>query len=100
MKTRKLLTLSLVPESFTEVMQWASLLAPYCWADGEFGMVLTEAAFHQFVRESTVGDGVPDTIRVEALSIADALSRGGYADICLEYGGLASTIVAADNGRR
>ncbi len=38
-------TFCLISENESEYQQWSDILAPHCWAEGEFGMIVTEAAF-------------------------------------------------------
>jgi hypothetical protein len=94
MKTEMRQTLSLFPENHAESKQWITLLAPYSWAEGEFGMLLTEAAFWQFWADCANAGNVPEDIRLKATEIAHVLTSGTYSDICLEYCGVASTVAS------
>jgi uncharacterized membrane protein len=84
MKSNETSTFCLVPESHAEYEQWKALLAPYCWAEGEFGMLLTEAAFRQICRDGTDELSISREIRGQLTSLAARVEAGDYADVCLQ----------------
>ncbi len=84
MKTGQTRTFCLLPESSTEYQQWESLLEPYCWAQGEFGMILTEAAFREIKDEIANDANISHTIRNLMVVIAATVEAGDYTDICLQ----------------
>jgi hypothetical protein len=85
MKSDETRTFCLVPESHAEYEQWKALLAPCCWAEGEFGMVLTEAAFRQISRESIDKLSILREFRDQLTSLAARVEAGNYADVCLQH---------------
>jgi hypothetical protein len=85
MKSDETRTFCLVPQSHAEYEQWKALLAPCCWADGEFGMLLTEAAFRQISRDSIDEPSISREIRGQLTSLAARVEAGNYADVCLQH---------------
>lgn len=90
MRTEQTRTLCLLPESNAEYKQWESLLEPYCWAQGEFGMILTEAAFREIKKESVNDAKLSQAVRNLMFTVAETLEAGDYADVCLQH---ATTLV-------
>ena len=90
MKTDQIRTLCLIPESNAEYKHWESLLEPYCWAQGEFGIILTEAAVREIINESVNDTELSQVVRKLMLTVAEILEVGDYADVCLRH---AATLV-------
>jgi len=85
MKTAGTRTLCLIPESESEHEHWETVLGPYCWADGEFGMLLTEAAFRQLKSSNSGDTNIPQVVRRGMATVAAVLEAGDYADVCLQH---------------
>lgn len=84
MRTNHIHTFCLVPENDREYQQWEALLTPCCWAQGEFGAILTESAFRRMERETIDDATVPRAIRCQLAALAAAVEAGDYADVCLQ----------------
>lgn len=97
MKTDQTRTFCLLPESIEEYQQWESLLEPYCWAQGEFGMVLTEAAFREIKNKSANDATISQTLRNLMITVAETVEAGDYADVCLQR---AATLVGDSSSKR
>ncbi|MBN1515072.1 hypothetical protein JXA32_00730 [Candidatus Sumerlaeota bacterium] len=85
MKTDQTHTFCLIPESYSEYQQWKTLLALSCWAEGEFGIILTESAFRQITKESTDDMSIPREIRSRLFTLAAVVEVGDYTDVCLQH---------------
>ena len=85
MKGEQRATFSLVPESEAELDMWRVALTPYSWAEGEFALLITEAAFRQFC--STINQDVdaPEEIKRQSKIFEKRLCAGNFCDVSLEY---------------
>lgn len=79
-------TLSLLPTDASERDLWREVLGPYAWADGEFGMICTEAAFREFCAAAETKSELTSEIRQATKLYAILLTTGRYTDICLDAG--------------
>jgi len=84
MKTEKHETLFLVAETTQERDSWWNKLTSYSWAEGEFGMLCTDAAFLKFCTDAQADPCIPAKLKREACKLGKMLSVGCYADVCLE----------------
>lgn len=85
MKGEKRTTFSLLPENEAEFTMWQTALTPYSWADGEFALLLTEAAFRQFCNNINQDINAPEEIKRQAKVFEDVLCSGDFCDVSLEY---------------
>ncbi|MDD4017739.1 MAG: hypothetical protein PHV28_07310 [Kiritimatiellae bacterium] len=97
MRTAENNTFCLIPESDSEHKQWEAVLAPYCWADGEFGMFLTEAAFREMGDRRTRDASIPQVVRNRLAKLAKVVEVGDYADVCLQH---AAASGGSESGKR
>lgn len=86
MKIEERKTLSLVASSTWERDSWVDLLTPYSWAEGEFGVLCTEAAFRKFCADSQNNPEIPTKLKEEAHRFGALALSGDYADVCLQNG--------------
>jgi hypothetical protein len=78
--------LFLLPSDAAERDEWRGFLSECAWADGEFGMVLTESAFRDFCREAEDNADLPVGVRQILRRCLMLLEEGQYTDVCLETG--------------
>jgi hypothetical protein len=84
LKTEKHQTLFLVAATTQERDSWRNKLASYSWAEGEFGMLCTDAAFLKFCTDTQANPSMPAKLKREAYRFGKLLLVGCYADVCLE----------------
>ena len=84
MKSKASNVVYLTPSNETERELLHDILAPHSWAAGEFGLMLTDAAFKECVESlsSRTGKSVKAFLR-KAL-VAARKARAG--DVCLNFG--------------
>ena len=74
----------LTPSNAKECEAFRSLLEPYSWAIGEFGLMLTNVAFAESVEDlSTGAENENQAFLKAALS---EVQKMGAGDVCLNFG--------------
>lgn len=68
---------------------WLNLLTPYAWAEGEVGLLCTEAGFSKFCADSRANPDIALELKREAHAVGILLQTGHYVDVCLETGEIA-----------
>jgi hypothetical protein len=86
MRSTKSSTLYLWASSEDERDMWRTLLAPYSWADGEFGMLCTNARFIECYDELRLRTDVPAAIVRQVKQYVAMLKRHRYGELCLNQG--------------
>jgi len=90
MKTEERPVLYLVAHTTKERDLWRDLLEPYAWADGEFGMLCTDAAFRECCLDAHSSVDIPAFLREQVRRCSALLDTGFFGDVCLENGLAAS----------
>ena len=84
MKTKVLDIVYLNPTNETERDNLHDILAPYSWAAGEFGLMLTDAAFEECV------ESLPQRTAKAAKSFLRSalikVRKSSAGDVCLNFG--------------
>lgn len=94
MRCTKSTTLFLWCSTETERDMWRSLLGPYSWADGEFGMLCTDSRFFELCDDLRARTDVSAELRRQVKRYASILKRRRGGDVCLNQG------LASHSGRR
>ena len=84
MKTKTLDIVYLNPTNESERETLHDLLAPYCWAAGEFGLMLTDAAFEKCVE--SLPKRTARTIKAFLMSALNKVRKSSAGDVCLNFG--------------
>lgn len=91
MRSTKSGTLYLWATSETEREMWRDILAPFSWADGEFGMLCTDSRFFDFCDELQSRSDVAPVVVRQVKRYASLLKRHHYGELCLNQGVVSHT---------
>jgi hypothetical protein len=86
MRCTKSTTLFLWCSTESEREMWRSLLGPYSWADGEFGMLCTSSQFFEFCDDLRSRSDISSVIRRQVKRYVSILKRRCGGDVCLNHG--------------
>jgi hypothetical protein len=84
MKISERKTLAVTCSSDQELEELSQLMAPHSWASGEFGILLTDAAFQAVAVNITHMQGHAPELARQVGALNDLLKSGDYSDICLD----------------
>ena len=84
MKTKTLDIVYLNPTNESELETLHGLLAPYSWADGEFGLMLTDAAFEECVE--SLPKRTAKAVKEFLKGALNKVRKSSAGDVCLNFG--------------
>lgn len=74
----------LTPSTEAEREALHEILAPHCWAAGEFGLMLTDAAFKECVE--SLSARTKKSVKAFLRKALVATRKAGAGDVCLNFG--------------
>ena len=84
MHTKTAHVVYLNPSTKIERELFHDLLAPHSWAAGEFGMMLTEAAFEEAVK--SLPNRTKSSVKLFLKSALAKVRNSNAGDVCLNFG--------------